>query len=70
MLRDLRSQESGFYCGEDADVEGEEGKYYLWTLEEVRKVLSPEESKLITKVFNLSERGNFEEEIRGKKNRN
>jgi len=67
VLRDLRSQEGGFYCGEDADVEGEEGKYYLWTLEEVRKVLSSDESELITKVFNLSERGNFEEEIRGKK---
>lgn len=67
VLRDLTSQEGGFYCGEDADVEGEEGKYYIWTLEEVQKVLSPEESELITKVFNFSEGGNFEEEIRGKK---
>lgn len=67
VLRDLTSPEGGFYCGEDADVEGEEGKYYLWTLEEVRSVLSPEDSELITKVFNLSEVGNFEEEIRGKK---
>lgn len=67
VLRDLTSLEGGFYCGEDADVEGEEGKYYLWTLEEVRSVLSPEDSELITKVFNLSEVGNFEEEIRGRK---
>lgn len=67
VLRDLTSPEGGFYCGEDADVEGEEGKYYLWTLEEVRSVLSPKDSELITKVFNLSEVGNFEEEIRGKK---
>ncbi len=67
VLRDLTSQEGGFYCGEDADVEGEEGKYYLWTLEEIQRILSPEESELITKVFNLSEGGNFEEEIRGKK---
>ena len=67
VLRDLTSQEGGFYCGEDADVEGEEGKYYIWTLEEILSVLSPEESKLITKVFNLNEGGNFEEEIRGKK---
>lgn len=67
VLRDLTSPEGGFYCGEDADVEGEEGKYYLWTLEEIRSVLSPEESELITSVFSLKEGGNFEEEIRGKK---
>ncbi len=67
VLRDLTSQEGGFYCGEDADVDGEEGKYYLWTLEEIRSVLSLEEYELITKVFNLKEGGNFEEEIRGKK---
>jgi uncharacterized protein YyaL (SSP411 family) len=67
VLRDLTSPEGGFYCGEDADVEGEEGKYYLWTLEEVQKVLDPEEFELITKAFNLKQGGNFEEEIRGKK---
>ncbi|TAH55951.1 MAG: thioredoxin domain-containing protein, partial [Methanosarcina mazei] len=39
VLRDLTSPEGGFYCGEDADVEGEEGKYYLWTLEEIRSIL-------------------------------
>lgn len=67
VLRDLTSPEGGFYCGEDADVDGEEGKYYLWNLEEISSVLSPEESELITQVFNLSPEGNFEEEIRGKK---
>ena len=67
VLRDLTSPEGGFYCGEDADVDGEEGTYYLWTLEEIRSVLGPEESELIKKVFYLKEEGNFEEEIRGKK---
>lgn len=67
VLRDLTSPEGGFYCGEDADVEGEEGKYYLWTIEEVRSVLGPEDSELIIKMFNLREGGNFEEEIRGRK---
>ena len=66
VLRDLTSPEGGFYCGEDADVEGEEGKYYLWTIEEVRSILGPEDSELIIKLFNLKERGNFEEEIRGR----
>ncbi len=67
VLRDLTSQEGGFYCGEDADVEGEEGTFYLWTLEEVRKILDTEEAELIKKTFSLKEGGNFEEEIRGKK---
>lgn len=67
VLRDLTSPEGGFYCGEDADVEGVEGKYYLWNIEEIRNVLGPEDSELAIKVFNLKERGNFEEEIRGKK---
>ncbi len=67
VLRDLTSPEGGFYCGEDADVDGEEGKYYLWTLEEIREVLDPEEANLIIKMFNLKEEGNFEEEIRSRK---
>jgi uncharacterized protein len=67
VLRDLMSPEGGFYCGEDADVNGEEGAYYLWTLEEIQDVLNSQESELIAKVFNLKEEGNFEEEIRGKK---
>jgi uncharacterized protein YyaL (SSP411 family) len=67
VLRDLTSPEGGFYCGEDADVDGLEGVYYLWTMDEIRKVLSHEETELITKIFNLREEGNFEEEIRGKK---
>ncbi len=67
VLRDLTSPEGGFYCGEDADVDGEEGKYYLWTLGEIREVLDPEEADPIVKMFNLKEEGNFEEEIRDRK---
>jgi uncharacterized protein YyaL (SSP411 family) len=67
VLRDLTAPEGGFYCGEDADVEGEEGKYHLWTLDEIKRSLDPEEAELIVKVFNLKQEGNFEEEIRGKK---
>ena len=62
VLRDLTSIEGGFYCGEDADVEGEEGIYYIWKLEDIRSVLGIEESELIKKMFNLKEEGNFEEE--------
>ncbi|AKB29854.1 hypothetical protein MSSIT_3135 [Methanosarcina siciliae T4/M] len=67
VLRDLTSPVGGFYCGEDADVEEEEGKYYLWTIEEVMSILGPDDSELIIKMFNLKRGGNFEEEIRGRK---
>lgn len=67
VLRDLTAPEGGFYCGEDADVDGEEGAFYLWTLEEIKNILEPEEAELIIKVFNIKKEGNFEEEIRGRK---
>ncbi|RJE48085.1 MULTISPECIES: thioredoxin domain-containing protein [unclassified Dehalobacter] len=39
VLRDMTSSEGGFYCAEDADSEGEEGKYYLWSKDQIRKTL-------------------------------
>ncbi|MCZ7395161.1 MAG: thioredoxin domain-containing protein [Candidatus Methanoperedens sp.] len=61
VLRDMTSPEGGFYSGEDADSEGEEGKFYLWTEDEIRSVLSGEEALLIKKVFNITHEGNFPE---------
>jgi hypothetical protein len=66
VLREMTSPEGGFYSAEDADSEGEEGRFYLWTLEEVRGALSPEEAALITRVFSMEESGNFTEEATGK----
>jgi len=40
VTRDLRAPEGGFYSVEDADSEGVEGKYYVWTTQEVRKILA------------------------------
>ncbi|MFX1521026.1 MAG: thioredoxin domain-containing protein [Promethearchaeota archaeon] len=59
VLRDMTSPTGGFYSAEDADSEGKEGKFYLWTEEEVKQVLEPEEADIITKVFNIAPRGNF-----------
>jgi uncharacterized protein YyaL (SSP411 family) len=59
VLRDMTSPQGGFYTSIDADSEGEEGKFYIWTEHEVRQVLSPEEAELVTKVFNVQENGNF-----------
>ncbi len=61
VLRDMASPEGGFYSGEDADSEGEEGKFYLWTDDEIRSVLSEEEAELVRKVFNIAREGNFPE---------
>jgi uncharacterized protein len=66
VLRDMTSQAGGFYSAEDADSEGEEGKFYLWTEKEIRQVLEKEEADLIIKVFNVEKGGNFREEATGK----
>jgi uncharacterized protein YyaL (SSP411 family) len=59
VLRDLASPEGGFYSAEDADSEGEEGRYYLWTKEEVLRLLEKGDADLISRVFNLSAKGNY-----------
>ena len=69
VLRDMRSKEGGFYCAEDADSEGVEGKFYVWTEEEVDKILSVEEAKLFKKVFNVKKEGNFLDEATRQKNK-
>jgi uncharacterized protein YyaL (SSP411 family) len=61
VLRDLTSPEGGFYAAEDADSEGEEGKFYLWTEEEIRKTLSPEDADLAVKLFGVKSGGNYVE---------
>jgi uncharacterized protein YyaL (SSP411 family) len=60
-LRDLASSEGGFYSAEDADSEGEEGKFYLWTLEEIQGTLPPEDAALAVMLFGIEAAGNFVE---------
>jgi len=60
VLRDMTSPEGGFYSAEDADSEGEEGKFYLWTPQEVFAVLGDEKGELFCKAYDISEQGNFE----------
>ncbi|VVB91735.1 Cellobiose 2-epimerase [uncultured archaeon] len=56
VLRDMTSPEGGFYSGEDADSEGIEGKFYIWTGDEIKSVLG-EQSEMIKKVFNIKTTG-------------
>ncbi|QIN81792.1 DUF255 domain-containing protein [Rubrobacter tropicus] len=60
VLRDMTSPEGGFYSAEDADSEGEEGKFYVWTPREIEEVLGPEDARLAIRYWDVTERGNFE----------
>jgi uncharacterized protein len=55
VLRDMTDSKGGFYCAEDADSEGTEGKFYLWTTGEIRSALDPEESNLFLSLYSHSE---------------
>ncbi len=62
LKRDMLSPEGGFYSAEDADSEGEEGKFYLWTKEQVEEMLGKENATLFSSIFNIQKKGNFAEE--------
>jgi uncharacterized protein YyaL (SSP411 family) len=61
ILRDMTSAEGGFFSAEDADSEGIEGKFYLWTPRQIQNILGQKEAALFVKVFNVKEGGNFED---------
>src|SRR5487761_1331177 len=60
VLGQMTSPEGGFYSAEDADSEGEEGKFYVWTPDEARAVLGEELSAIAGRYFDISAEGNFE----------
>ncbi len=58
--RELLSPEGGFYSALDADSEGEEGKFYVWTKQEIEEVLGPE-AELFNAYYDVTEKGNWHE---------
>ena len=68
VLRDLTSQDGGFFSAEDADSEGEEGKFYTWTKQEIEEVLGKSLSEDFNTIFSIESDGNFNDESSGKKN--
>ena len=62
VLRDMTGDEGGFYSALDADSEGEEGKFYVWTRDEVHRVLGRETGQLFCEVYGIEEGGNFRDE--------
>jgi uncharacterized protein YyaL (SSP411 family) len=65
VLRDMTHPKGGFYSAEDADSEGEEGKFYLWDADELRNILGKDELELATKIFNIEDSGNWMDESKG-----
>ncbi|HEY1791078.1 MAG TPA: thioredoxin domain-containing protein [Verrucomicrobiae bacterium] len=59
VLRDMTHTGGGFFSAEDADSEGQEGKFYCWTRDELSKLLSPEEFNVAAKYFGITTGGNF-----------
>ena len=55
VLRNLTDEKGGFYCAQDADSEGVEGKFYLWTEEDVRKILTEEETEIFLALYRHEE---------------
>jgi uncharacterized protein YyaL (SSP411 family) len=61
VLREMVSPEGGIRSTQDADSEGEEGKFFLWTPAQVTALLSPEDARLFMAYYGITERGNFRE---------
>jgi uncharacterized protein YyaL (SSP411 family) len=60
VLRDMTDAKGAFYCAEDADSEGVEGKFYVWTLKEILQVLGEDAGALYAELYDITEEGNFE----------
>jgi uncharacterized protein YyaL (SSP411 family) len=60
LLRDMTDPRGGFYSSEDADSEGEEGKFYLWTPGEIEAVLGADAAAWFCRAYDVTEAGNFE----------
>jgi uncharacterized protein len=60
LLREMRHPEGGFYSATDADSEGEEGRYFVWTPAEVAAVVDPADVELVCRYWDITPEGNFE----------
>jgi uncharacterized protein YyaL (SSP411 family) len=65
VLRDMHTPDGGFASAEDADSEGEEGRFYTWSYDELSSVLDPAELSELGQLYDLQPRGNYREEATG-----
>jgi len=61
LLREMFQAGGGFYSTQDADSEGEEGKFFVWTADEINRLLGTEAGEVFCRIYDVSEQGNFEE---------
>jgi uncharacterized protein YyaL (SSP411 family) len=62
ILKEMRSENGGFYSSLNADSEGYEGKYYAWDKNEIKNILDEEEFEIIKQHFDLDQKPNFEKQ--------
>lgn len=60
VVREMTNEHGGFYSTQDADSEGHEGKFFVWTIDEINKVLGAEDGALFSAYYDVSASGNFE----------
>ncbi|MQG15249.1 MAG: thioredoxin domain-containing protein [SAR202 cluster bacterium] len=60
VMREMTSVEGAFFSSQDADSDGIEGQYFVWTVDEIQEILDPHLSGEITKYYDVSSKGNFE----------
>lgn len=60
VVREMTSPEGGFYSTQDADSEGEEGKFFVWTQQEIERTLTPQDAALFQLYYGVTRTGNFE----------
>ena len=60
VLREMKSPEGGFYSTQDADSDGEEGKFYVWTRDQIKEVLGKEKGAPFCAYYGVTPQGNFE----------
>ena len=60
ISRDMTSEEGAFFSAEDADSEGHEGKFYVWSKEEIDKVMGRQTASVFNAYYNVTQAGNFE----------
>ncbi|MCW3996028.1 MAG: thioredoxin domain-containing protein [Candidatus Bathyarchaeota archaeon] len=70
VLRDLAAPQGVFFSAQDADSEGEEGRFYLWTEAQIRQVLPADEADLAIRLFGVTHEGNYFEPPQGRSGKN
>ncbi|HKP73777.1 MAG TPA: thioredoxin domain-containing protein [Pyrinomonadaceae bacterium] len=61
VVREMTDESGAFYSTQDADSEGVEGKFFVWTVDEIKEVLDEEDARLVRAYYGATEAGNFEE---------